>query len=302
MPCNNPLTIEVKGINYQVPCRWCMGCRIDKRNMWNNRIRWEAYDMQQLGFRSSFVTLTYDEDHYKGGVCKKDIIDFVKRLREHLSRNNDLRNNRKFKYFISSEFGDEGNRGHYHGCFIGLESRFLDSFIRKTWKKGFHQCRPLIPSRIAYTTKYMDKQIFGPETKGFKPEDIITFPFTMKSNGIGAHYLMEHSDEALESGVLFSSGKFIKFPTYYAKKFGVDTAILTKKMQEKLEYLAKYNGMTVAQYQKERSVINERTGLSRARIDGHSVTDKALRIAESKIKQSNNEGIMLAKELENENE
>lgn len=302
MPCNNPLTILVKGNYYQVPCRWCMGCRIDKRNMWNNRIRWEVFEQQKKGFRSSFVTLTYNELNYRGGVCKKDIIDFNKRLREHLSRNSDVRNNKDFKYFISSEFGDENNRGHYHGCYVGLESNFLDSFIRKTWKKGFHSCKPLLPSGIAYTVKYLDKQIFGPETKGLPLDAILDFPFTLKSKGIGANYLKENSDNALESGVIFSEGKYIKFPSYYAKKFGVDTAILNLKMQENLEYLAKYNGMSVSEYLKERAVINERKCLSRSRLDGHSVTDKALRIAETKLIKSNNEGELLASELLYENE
>ena len=32
MPCNSPLEIKHNGIIYKVPCRFCLGCRVDRRN------------------------------------------------------------------------------------------------------------------------------------------------------------------------------------------------------------------------------------------------------------------------------
>lgn len=279
-----------------------MGCRIDRRNLWTMRIRWEMQRFQAKGFRSSFATLTYDENHYKGGVCKGDIKLFIKRLREHLSRNNDLRNCRQFKYFICSELGENTQRGHYHCIFLGLESSFLTTYIRKTWRKGFCDVSALTPQRISYTLKYMDKQQFGSDTRKYEDDEIVRFPFQLCSKGIGAEYLKQLAKESIETGVIWSNGHFVKFPVYYAKKFGVDTALLNKKMEQNLKRQAKFNKMSVRDYQIKRALSNEEACLSRARLDGHCVTEDSLRVCKSLIKQYSNVGESIASEVLNENE
>lgn len=296
MPCNSPLVVNVRGVDTPVPCRWCMGCRIDRRNEWSNRIRWDMYELQKQGYRSSFVTLTYNEDYYKGGVCKGDIQKFNKRLREHLSRNNDIRNLKKFKFYAVSELGDNTNRGHYHIIYLGLESNFLKKFIPKAWRFGIFTCTPLTPGRINYTLSYMDKQIFGTDQTKYGPDDVVRIPFSLKSKGIGEGYLKQHINDSLESGVLWSSGHYVKFPSYYAKKFGVDRAILNDKMLKDLEKKALYNGMSVDEYTKQRNVVNEKKLVSQARNSGNLVDTKYLRTAESYLYKGN-QGEKIAEEL-----
>lgn len=302
MPCNSPLEVKHNGIIYKVPCRFCLGCRVDRRNEWNFRIRNHYSYLIRKGYRSSFVTLTYDENHYKGGVIKKDIVDFLKRLRYYVNKCNDVRVFKDFKYYIVSEIGENTARGHYHGVFLGLDSEFLKPFLRKTWDKGFIQCSALIPARISYTLKYMDKQSLG---KSYKVDlnDVTKLPFALMSKGIGVDYLKEHVKDAEENGVLWSNGHFVKYPKYYAKKFGVDTAILSKTCLDNLEKLAKINKMSVSEYTKNRAVSNEKSLIARARNSGCVVQTDSLRAAESYIKKSSKEGENLAKELINyENE
>lgn len=282
MPCHSPLTIEHNGISYQVPCRWCMGCRIDRRNLWSLRCRFEMSEQYKKGYGSSFVTLTYAPEHYKGGLVKNDVKLFLKRLREYMRRRKGgLNYNKDYKYYLVGENGELGQRGHYHIAFMGLSASYLNLFIRSVWDFGFVSVEPLNLSRINYTLKYMDKSIFDKKLK--VDENGFDLPFSLCSKGIGSKTLKELSSDALETGVLQNGTCFIKFPLYYAKKFGIDSEQIKLIQLENLKNSAKNNNMTLAEFTSRYNYLSELTAVSSARCGSQAVDTRKLDISKASI-------------------
>lgn len=62
-------------------------------------------------------------------VCKKDIQNFLKRLRKKIDKLNLSDNDKKIRYYISSEYGPVTKRPHYHGI-IFFDSAELGSQIK----------------------------------------------------------------------------------------------------------------------------------------------------------------------------
>lgn len=104
MSCSRPFKIKKNNKIYEVPCRWCMSCRIDNMNQWADRINFEG-----KGKRNSFVTFTYrDQDLPAGGSLRAlDIRRYMEDLRYHLKKQG-----RKLKYYVSGEYGDTLGRPH----------------------------------------------------------------------------------------------------------------------------------------------------------------------------------------------
>ncbi len=69
--------------------------------------------------------------------CKKDIQDFLKRLRIKIHRcGYDI----NFKYFVASEYGPRTLRPHYHAlffCYGSDKHKMTKKFISDSWKNGF---------------------------------------------------------------------------------------------------------------------------------------------------------------------
>lgn len=71
-----------------------------------------------------------------GVVCKKDIQDFLKRLRLKIDKLNINENEKKIRYYISSEYGPRTFRPHYHGVlFFDSEElcKQIESLIVNSW-------------------------------------------------------------------------------------------------------------------------------------------------------------------------
>ena len=64
-----------------------------------------------------------------GVVCKKDIQNFLKRLRKKIDKLNISDNDKKIRYYIASEYGPITKRPHYHGI-IFFDSKQLGSQIK----------------------------------------------------------------------------------------------------------------------------------------------------------------------------
>ena len=108
MICIKPLTLEGRG---EVGCGQCRNCRINRRREWVGRMILEAKEH----LFSSFVTLTYDDEHMPkdGSLCKKHLQQFIRRLRKALYP-------RKIRYYAVGEYGDKSWRPHYHLIVFGL--------------------------------------------------------------------------------------------------------------------------------------------------------------------------------------
>lgn len=130
-------------------CSTCDVCRIKRKRLWANRIMLESYCHGD----SSFVTLTYDDDHLpeKNSLVPKDAQDWLKRLRLALAP-------RKIRYYLVGEYGGETWRPHYHAALFGL-SAMEQSVVESTWSKGFVTLGTLTPASASYIAGYVTKKL-----------------------------------------------------------------------------------------------------------------------------------------------
>lgn len=129
-----------------VPCGRCIVCQNNRRDAWAARIELE----NRTHVSGWFVTLTYNEESCPPFLVKRDLQNFFKRLRKRIP----------CRHFSCGEYGDRGNRPHYH-CIIWFDIQVseseLDSLVFDTWKFGFHQVKPVNLDNIRYVAKYTVK-------------------------------------------------------------------------------------------------------------------------------------------------
>lgn len=201
MNCINPMQIPNNspdykvGRYYKVPCGKCAGCKKHKVSDWAIRMKEE----EKVSTSSYFITLTYDDlhlpykmienvdeqtgeitcDYIQNTLCKKDIQDFMKRLRQYYYRK--YKKRKKLVYFACGEYGKRFGRAHYHLILFNLPEEDLENAILMNWQKGFVKILPLEDGGIGYVTKYMAKESRATELKDKE--------FFLMSKGIGLSYL-----------------------------------------------------------------------------------------------------------------
>lgn len=149
-------------VKLHVPCGKCEECKQMGRSDWFVRSYFEWLKSRESTY---FYTLTYNNEHlptFDGIACfnKKDLQDFLKRLRNRLSPLGI-----SLKYLITCEFGELRNRSHYHALFFlseNINAFWLKKMIAEAWQKGFvkeGQNYGLVSSDlgISYVTKYITK-------------------------------------------------------------------------------------------------------------------------------------------------
>lgn len=158
--CRNPFIDQAQRA---FPCGQCPPCRVSKRREWSSRIELES----RLHLASSFVTLTYDEEHLPRDLSldKSHFQKFMKRWRK---------SNGPVRYFACGEYGTTSHRPHYHAVIFGLSgcrrgntdhrgSRSCCDVcdrIRSTWGMGFIQSQPYDNRRIGdYIAGYVTKKL-----------------------------------------------------------------------------------------------------------------------------------------------
>lgn len=114
-----------------------------------------------------FLTLTYK--HNPVVIVKKDIQDFIKRLRINIERKVDK--NIKIKYFGCCEYGTLKGRPHAHLIIYGFLPRDLtlleinkkgnilydSEFVRNTWGNGRIAIESFNTNQIIYSSLYNTK-------------------------------------------------------------------------------------------------------------------------------------------------
>lgn len=143
----------------------------------------------------TYLTTQFDENPRFAICLKKDVQDFVKRLRTSLSRERSLFGyDLSFSYFICSEYGPKTFRPHYHGLLFfnsQVVAQFCDSdYILSVWKKSDlctdgvrSECAKLInnPSGVSsYVSKYVTCESRLP----FVLENSVFSPFHLQSKRI----------------------------------------------------------------------------------------------------------------------
>lgn len=245
MPCYRPVTAfkpaaggpvsfsEVKDSReIKVKCGQCIGCRLERQQMWAIRCMVEA----KCHERNSFVTLTYNEENYPqhGSLNYRHVQLFLKRLRKRCG---------PFRYFVAGEYGEELNRPHYHALLFGLDfsdkSRcnsicslhpiYRSSTLEELWKHGFSSIGDVTFSSARYVATYCVKKINGPlaedhykrvipetgEIVDLEPE----FAHMSLKPGIGAKWLEAYWRDLYVTGhnAVIVDGKKKAIPRYFDK-------------------------------------------------------------------------------------
>lgn len=220
-----------------VPCGHCIGCRLDHSRKWANRMALEKETYE----KAMFVTLTYDNEHLPvcytyndvefGTLVKKDVQDFLKRLRRKLDKH--------ISYYLSGEYGDHTERPHYHAIIFGLgiedlpdakeegRNEFGNIWLRSDWLEGIWQNGRVCVSDanwqcMAYVSRYVTKKVIGGDVRSHQFLGRINeFAIMSKRPAIGLTWLLEHADKIEDDRLTHISipGKgSVKIPKYFFDK------------------------------------------------------------------------------------
>lgn len=232
MKCVSPLHIKHKlGIRIyrdkfgnptaylEVPCGKCIACRVNYSSIWSARL------MHELSYwdKSMFLTLTYDDEHIplKGSLFKRDLQLFFKRLRKASGR--------KFKYYACGEYGDAGQRPHYHMVLFGFDYSSIQDrrMIKAVWQRANihtgYNFGTVTRDSCRYTCDYIMKAyISGNDKAKFFEETGREPPFRVSSLGIGKRYCLDNA-ELLKKRLycLNPDGHKVPLPRYYRTLLGI---------------------------------------------------------------------------------
>lgn len=238
----DPDCAERQGRLLYLPCRHCVGCRLDHSKEWANRILLE----QRYHDSSYFLTLTYDDEHLPYGygvdsstgevvsvhatLVKADLQKFFKRLRKVTGQ--------KISYFSAGEYGSQTYRPHYHCIIFGLklddlkqikrnfnnEPYFTSETIAKVWPFGIHVLGNVTMQSAAYVARYTIKKATHNFSKeyydiaGIEPE----FQTISSKPAIGRRFFDDNIDK-FEYGTFSVStptgGVKMSMPEYFRKKY-----------------------------------------------------------------------------------
>lgn len=218
------------GVELELPCGRCIGCRLERSRQWAVRCMHEAamYD------DNCFITLTYDDAHLpvSGSLDKREMQLFFKRMRERVG---------PFRYFHCGEYGDSLSRPHYHACIFGFDfpdkelfrekadtRLFTSPLLDSLWSRGFCTVGNLTFESAAYVARYVTKKVTGDNAdehycrlcedgvvRQLQPEYV-----TMSRRpGIGSTWFERWGNEVYPSDEVIVRGFQSKPPRFYDKLF-----------------------------------------------------------------------------------
>ena len=199
-----------------VPCQKCILCKDKKAVDWATRVTCECNYHVNCPW---WITLTYNDLSLPAdGLMKRDVQNFMKRIRERVSRV--VCEDIKLRFVAVGEYGGNTARAHYHAIIYGLptlSAKEILSHIENAWSKrvSVHKWKklpddfkfirsdmngkPMYYQRLGFvyvkpahdsTPLYLAKYMFKPEIntpQGKNPN----FYLASRKNGIGYQYIVE---------------------------------------------------------------------------------------------------------------
>jgi len=125
---------------------------------------------------ASFLTLTFNEIPPDYSVHKKDVQDFMKRLRSRLDYDFGIK---EIKYFACGEYGEEKLRPHYHVILFGFDFShdrveykkergnmlYTSEYLEDIWGYGYCPIGTVTKQSCDYVARYVMKKIKGPDSE-----------------------------------------------------------------------------------------------------------------------------------------
>lgn len=233
-----------------VPCGFCIGCVLEKRQQWALRCRHEA----SCWDNNVFLTLTYDDDkkglEWHGSLNKEHPNLFMRYLRRELSGVQDAPGEARkpIRFFGCGEYGTQRKRAHYHLLLFNVrlpdherygERTYTSKLVSKLWKYGNHLCGDVTPASAAYVAGYSLKKVQAIDRESsYGVVDFETGEFTIRERefsmcsrkpGIGQYWYDRYKSE-LRNGYCVSDGQTVSVPRFYDKKLRVDDPALHEEM------------------------------------------------------------------------
>lgn len=224
--CHYPMYLTTnKGNKVAVRCGRCKPCLVRKRTDKFIRLNEHSKDFKY----TSFVTLTYDDEHLKWGLnptlCKRDFQLFMKRLRKMLGTF-------KISYYVVGEYGTRYQRPHYHMIIFGLSRKACYKFIGLTWQNGLIHVGQLTERSINYVCKYH-------LLRGYNPEGTEKC-FSLSSHYLGKSYVDKMTswhNQDLHNRYFYQYYNFkLALPEYYKNKIYNPRIkeLIVEKLKEKM--------------------------------------------------------------------
>lgn len=188
-----------------LPCGQCIGCRLERSRQWAIRLMKE----HTLHDRSSFLTLTYDDEHLpklpsgRPTLVLEDIQLFLKRLRKAIEP-------KRVRFFQCGEYGEDKQRPHHHMILFGEDfsndrlpiensrsghAQFMSDTLTKLWGNGRCTISEVSFESAAYVARYCLKKVTGPGADlyyaGRKPEFVTMSRGGKNGHGIGSQFFAE---------------------------------------------------------------------------------------------------------------
>jgi hypothetical protein len=252
----------------QLRCRLCAACRYTHATMWAVRLEHEL----QAHDRSSFITLTYSDEHIPPGgtLDHRHVQLFLKRLRKSIAPT-------KIRYFVAGEYGTETHRPHYHLIIYGYDFpdkkawstgkkgnlNYISDQLEKCWGLGYCTVGTVSAASIAYVARYNLKKLTDDKAMNKNPAlremiDLQTGQIHMRrpeyvrmslKPGLGYNWFESNWDE-LRKGFVTLNGTKRPIPNYYLGK-------LSAIFPDEFELLAA----------SREAAMNERPALTQLRLD-----------------------------------
>ena len=183
-----------------LPCGHCLVCKLNYARNWASRCVLEASCYKE----NWFLTLTYDDEHLPSSPSKKEMSDFMKRLRKELGAG--------IRFFGCGEFGSTTHRFHMHlilfNCPIpdakclGRANNgyyYSSKLIEKIWGKGNIILGEVTFSSCNYVARYCVKKVFGDNSE--------EFVLMSRKPGIAYPYFEKHYEDIYrEDRIYFNFG------------------------------------------------------------------------------------------------
>lgn len=231
----------------QVPCGRCLGCALEKSRQWAVRCVHES----KLYNESSFVTLTYDPKYLPayGSLQKGKQSDqeyFLKNLREAIRPIT-------IKFFMCGEYGENGQRPHYHYLIFGYgfpdrkfykekngTRLYTSELLEKKWPWGFSTCGDISLASAAYVARYCLKKIKSKDDteemdadnfSGQIPEYVNMSRGGTHGKGIANGWYQQFQSDVFPCDNVVIKGKIGKPPRYYDKQLESTDPLLYEKIK-----------------------------------------------------------------------
>lgn len=252
-----------------IPCRTCIGCKLDYSREWANR----GYLESKYSDHNYFVTLTYDDDHlpmlekittkdsktykrteeWKGVLEPNHLKGFIHDIRQYFDRQ---KNHQGIKYIACGEYGTEKERPHYHivlfNCPLETEGFYNSRLnrdhdylwqhktIERFWRLGISNVGLATWNTIAYVSRYVTKKLYGHNAEDERAQKGQIPEFIRVSKGIGKKFWEENKESILSTDTItIRNGSGVhqsKPPRYFNRLLKAENSEIYEAIKEKREH------------------------------------------------------------------